>query len=544
MSKESKLRNFLNKYYISIIVSVILLILFLRLYTIFIFPLRGDEPVYIYKTYLATEGWKIYKDFGDNRMPGFYLMFYPFMYIYKSMNQLPYENIIFFGRIFSYITSVISLIYIFKIGKYIRNETVGLIAVILFLISPYGIAFDSSVFLENFLTTFSLIGFYFFFHGIEKNREDTEKYLFITGIFFGLATLIKQQGILLFPMILFVLLLKDMKSFQIGRFLRNVLILFSGGFLIFIIILIYFIYQGTLNDFLYSIITSVEQSYTWASPTEDKIVSIQIIPMLQANELFTLIFGFFGITFSLITFFKDDDFELKTLSLWFVCYVTMVYMISNSYMFYYIPMLPILTIISAYMIYDFIDFINNGHKNIFIVLIIIILGINIYNISGKYQNFVYEPVERVNVIRPSLDEQILIAKYLYKHTKNDDRIFSIDSTYASISGRYGVNHFFPKDRKGSSMDEELIAKELIFKLNDNRIKYVIIDDIARLRFKNKWDGVLEYILQNFQEEKEFIITRKIDGETTTVSLYKRKERDVVNDFKNKKDIIKKKTEKI
>lgn len=510
MLKEPKSIRLLNKYYISMIVLIIFIFLLLRLYIIFILP-NADDSIYMYKTYLMTEGWKIYKDFGDNRMPGFYMMLYPFMYLYKTVSQLPYENVIYFGRAFSYMASIISMVYIFKIGKYIKNDVVGLTAGALFLISPYGISFNTHIFLENFLTTFSLIGFYAFFSG---TRNDEEKDLFLAGIFFGLAILIKQQAILLFPVVILMLLLKSMRRFQIGKFLHGVSILSLGGLMIGIVTLIYFIYQGTLDNFLYAMSTSIEQSYMWSSPTQEKMIRDYIMPMIGANELFTLIFGFSGIMFCLITFFRNSDFELKTLSLWFISYIMIVYTISNNYMQYYIPMLPILVIISACMIDNFIKFLNRNHKNILIVLIFTILATDLYHLNFQYQNFIQYPIKKVIVTVPPLDGHISVAKYLYEHTEDKDMIFSVDPIYSLISGRYNANYF--------SSSKFPTTEELIVVLNDNRTKYAVIDDTTTFQLKNKWKGVLEYIQQNFQMEKEFTIIRSTDNRKAIISLYRRK----------------------
>lgn len=493
--------------------------LLLRIYLLFTLPEVSDESIYIYKTYLMTEGWQIYRDFGDNRMPGFFLIFYPFIYLYKIIASPPYENIIYFGRFFAIIASFSSIVFIFEIGRYIRNDRTGFIAVALFLISPYALGLNSYVFLENFLTVFSLGGFYFFIRGIERNSE---RDLFVAGVAFGLAVSMKQMAVLLLPVAMSILLLTSVKPLtlqNIGKFLRRASIIASGGLLIGLVILVYFVFHGTYVEIFHAMSASVQQAQEWVNPSGEKILQDYIMPPLKANELITLIFGFCGLIFSLTLFLtqRDRHFGIKTLAIWFLCYTAVMYRFSYSYGLYYIPMLPPLVILSSYMIDYFLSSPSENYRKTFTILIFILLTADLYYLGAQYQDFTQNPMRKTTMLTPPLDQQISIAKYLYEHTNNTDKIFSIDPIYTLVSGREVVNHFTVSGAKLPTIEEYIAA------LNDERVKYAVVDDRARFHLKDKWPGVLEYIQQNFEMEKDFVVTaKKIEAREVVISLYRKR----------------------
>ncbi len=358
-----------------------------------------------------------------------------------------------------------------------------MIASALFLVSPYVLGFYNYVFLENFLTAFSLVGFYFFIGGLEENSK---KKLFIAGLFFGLAVLIKQMAVLLFPTAIFILLLKSM-GFPVlrntGKFLRRVSIIASGGLLIGLVILAYFIFHGTLVNFYNAMDTSVQHAQEWVNPSDEMVLKSYIMPSLKANELITLIFGISGIIVSLVFFFArwNNHFGIKIFTLWIIIYVTEVYNVSYSYGFYYIPILPPLVILSAYTV-DSILSLKWRYKKVIIALFLGLLAIDIYHLSIQYQVFTPNPMGSITLLTPPLDEQISIGTYLYGNTTSNDKIFSIDPVYALVAGRGIVNHFTV------SGTELPTIKEYTAALSDENVKYAVVDDRARFHLRNKWSG--------------------------------------------------------
>lgn len=447
-----------------------------------------------------TEGWKIYKDFGDNRMPGFYLIFYPFIYFYKLIYQPPYENIIYFVRIFAMLSSFVSMIFIFEIGRFIRNEMTGLIAAFLYIISPFALGFNDYVFLENFMLTFSMIGFYFFIRGVEN---DSKKSLFLSGVFFGFSISIKQMALLIFPIIIFMLLLRNMditNSKWHKKFLKELVVIIYGMVPISLFLLIYLIYNGTLDNFIHLMMISVQEADKWMSPSKERILNDYIIPVIKSNELITITLGFIGILFGTLFSFiillnkmmrkknftsflsQNRSFGIYTLSIWPVFYILMMYMFSSSYAQYYIPMLPPFVIISSCMIDYFLTFVNKKHMKLFLIFIFIFVIIDINHISNQYRNYSQNPMKLNTLMTPPLDQQISIGKYLYNNTDTNDKIFSIDPIYALTAGRFLINHFTV------GVTGLPTTREFVEAFKDEKIKYAVIDERARLHLSDKWAG--------------------------------------------------------
>ncbi len=130
------------------------------------------------------------------RTPG-----YPFLVsiIYAAFGEYPFTVLL--VQIF---LNLISILLMYKIGKELFSENIGFIAAILFSIDLHHTIFIFQILTETFYTTIFLMAFLFYVKAIRKNQL---KYFILTGIIYGISTLIRPisqyyiGGVLIFTVL-------------------------------------------------------------------------------------------------------------------------------------------------------------------------------------------------------------------------------------------------------------------------------------------------------------------------------------------------------
>lgn len=110
-------------------------------------------------------------------------------YLYTTFKYFSLEV---WGRLLSIIFSIISVIFIFLIGRECRGKTVGLISSFLFALIPFNIYFSRVILPEPLAVVLSLSGVWFFIKSINENNN---LYLLISSIFLAISLLVKPYMI-------------------------------------------------------------------------------------------------------------------------------------------------------------------------------------------------------------------------------------------------------------------------------------------------------------------------------------------------------------
>lgn len=125
---------------------------------------------------------------------------YPFFVsiVYQLFGDYPYTAI--FVQIF---LNLFSIVLMYKIGKEVFSEKVGFIAALLFSLDLHHLIFIYQILTETIYTTVFLMGLLYFIKAIQQHKL---KYFILTGIIYGISTLIRPisqyyiAGILLFTL--------------------------------------------------------------------------------------------------------------------------------------------------------------------------------------------------------------------------------------------------------------------------------------------------------------------------------------------------------
>jgi 4-amino-4-deoxy-L-arabinose transferase-like glycosyltransferase len=210
--------------------GIIFLSLFLRLFIAGNLEFGNDEVYYwLYAKYPDVS------HFDHPPMVGFFIQLFT--------GNLYFDSELFI-RLAAIIPSVISMYVIFLIGVYIKDERTGLIAVLLYSISIYGLIIAGTFILpDSPLVLFWLLSFYFFIQVLPKEPNSIlSSKLLLAFLFAGLALYSKYQAIyLLFGVVLYVVIWNR-------KWLRSVFFYIGFTFPLIAIGLIY--YWNYSNDFI------------------------------------------------------------------------------------------------------------------------------------------------------------------------------------------------------------------------------------------------------------------------------------------------------
>jgi 4-amino-4-deoxy-L-arabinose transferase-like glycosyltransferase len=142
---------------------------------------------------------------------------YPFFVsvIYSLFGNDPY--IVLVVQIF---LNLISIVLMYKIGIELFNEKIGFIAALLFSFDLHHIIFIFQILTETIYTTIFLLALLFYIKGIKRNEF---KYFVLTGLIYGVSTLIRPISQYYIGGILLFTLLWYFKNYKMG--LKNAVII-------------------------------------------------------------------------------------------------------------------------------------------------------------------------------------------------------------------------------------------------------------------------------------------------------------------------------
>lgn len=215
-----------------LLLAVILLAAFLRFYQLGNIPYGSsdDEALYIYSSYTI---WHTGRDIQG--------MFLPLSFNANSFSSIspvpvyltaPFVGILgislFSGRLLSILLGVGSVFLLFLLTNYLfKNKWIGIIAALLFAISPWALQLGRTALEPNYVSFFYLLGIYIFITNVKNNKFLWSLIPFALAFYSYHAT--KVFFVLLIPILLLIyrkeLLLRKK---QLSLFLIGLLIIFAS----------------------------------------------------------------------------------------------------------------------------------------------------------------------------------------------------------------------------------------------------------------------------------------------------------------------------
>src|SRR3989344_5597684 len=307
-------------------------------------------------------------------------------FIFSKDGYITFEQSIIISRIYSAIFSLALLPLIYLLGKKIRDETTGFIAVLLCAVSVGFIQFAHFGTFEMWLTFFSTLLLYLLLKFLDQGKI---RYFLLASFVVGILTAVKVPSIVLLPLPFIVYLFKNKKKVEIKR---TVPILLIG------VLILYITYILT-NPFFLITPDAFKNSINYESS-----VALGTLPVFYTGEFYNttpVFYQFlhiypFLLNPSLTIFFIPAFIYVLFLAyktkrpsylLLVTCYVLLF--LSSAFFFvkwirYMVPTLPFIYLFLAIMMSDVLDKTKNTTRHIiraaliFIVLISSIFGISYF----------------------------------------------------------------------------------------------------------------------------------------------------------------------
>jgi len=205
------------------------LIIILLVYFASVGDINLDEGDGLYDANLILQGEIPFKDY-ITREPGYLYILALFIKVFGYSMMT--------GRLMSIIAGVVTCLFIFKIGKELYNKNVGLVAALIYCLSPYFIYYGIIGYVQETSLVWVPISMYFLILAIKGNEL---KYYLLSGLFIGIAMLF-YRGHLVY-LILSPLVLLYIHPWEFKNLFRNTATVLLGFCIPVVPVLAYLVLQ-------------------------------------------------------------------------------------------------------------------------------------------------------------------------------------------------------------------------------------------------------------------------------------------------------------
>jgi len=422
---------------------VLVLILILRIPSLFEPFSYGDEMIYLTLGNAARKGLVFYRDIHDNKPP--------FLYYLAGISG----NVFFFRAILAFWMLVTTVLF-WRLVKKLqpKNNLFQKIAVGIFaLLTTIPLTEGQIANAELFMLMPTIIGF-----SILLENKANLKQIFLAGVMFGLATLFKVPAAFdLGAVILFWLIFIN-KPKQIKKFVTHVTFLAVGFLLPIALSLGWYYLQGAFSEYLIAaFLQNVGYLSSWRPDDVVEPFLIKNGPLLVRASV--IIIGFAIIWLKR----KSLDKTLIIASLWALTSLFAVTLSERPYPHYLIQIVPALSLLLAFL------FAFPKKQQVFapvpltlIFAVPVIYKFWYYPSFPYYERFVLFATRQINKeeyfdrFDGSVNRNYKIAKFITESSYPDEKIFvwgSTASVYAlsrrlpptKYTTNYHINDFYSKE---------------------------------------------------------------------------------------------------
>jgi len=377
-------------------------------------PLERDEGTYGYVAQRILAGELPYRDVFDHKPPTVYYLYLPIVKWFGPS--------IFALRLFTALYSLLTTLAVFGIGWLILGETGGLLAAFFYALYSGGpLVQGTSSNTETFMVLplcLALLCLLF----AEKIKAG-EFWLFLAGLFSGLAVMIKPVAGFNFLAILGYLLIEAF-PYRNFRSLKSIFILLVGFFIFPFFWLLYFTINGAVKDFFFCLVT-VNQHYLKTTPTPPFFLD----PRYGLSRIFDQIKFengplWLASLFALIAIFVGDlKKELLLLAGWSI--FSLLGVISGNLFFghYFMQVIPAFSLLSSYGLIQIFKNKNHFLKIMFVVFLFFLFIVNLRIQIQFYTRLNPYQISWAKYGWKTFGIAKIVAQELSRHLKPRDEIF-------------------------------------------------------------------------------------------------------------------------
>lgn len=447
-----------------------------------------DGGAYLTVSQGILRGQLPYVDFIDHKPPGIYYIFALFLWVWNSVWMIKISLIL---------INLSTAFILYLIATKLWNGYTGVIAG-LFYLTGLIIYNGYMVLIEPYMSFFislSFFGYVLFYQSKEP------KYLFLSGLMVGIATILKQPALFLFfGLLLCINLINQTRN------LKNNTYLVSGFSIPILITTIYFYINGALEDLIFNVFTLNAGFYKFSGVAEflyyNILANFNMFPLLW---LLTIS----GVAITARHWRQINHPSIISILLLF----SFAPVMTGHGASYYIGILPFASLLAAHVSGCSLTAIGKNQKTFAIVLILFLSLPVLAQIGTQVIYFKSH----------NLNDEIQIANYIKANTDKEEKIFVMpaDAEYYFLSDRepMGKNYWILPISQNKTWSQESI----IHQIKEQKINYILIRH--RVEIDEKIPEIYNYINRSYQIEKEFINKNIITGEVLPVSwvlVYKRR----------------------
>lgn len=501
---------------------------FLRFPAFFQSGIGPDESIYLLMARSLTEGKPPYTEFFDNKPIGIYVIFALALILFgKSVLSI---------RIAAWIAVSITSFLLYRIGKVISNDDrkVGILAGTFYsflTLGSGGISSDTEIFFAPFV----VFAFYLFFSRIVNSARlnyQNNVALFIIGLVMGLALQIKQVvlfefiGILLLVSVKLYFQFRHSISLLVKECFKCYAILLVGIFIPFILIIVYYIFNGHFDDFAYA---NFSANLLRVGGEEWSITNFGIGFLIQIKTNLLLWFSLFLIPLYWLSSQDRNPEDRKLLTyliIWFAMAFLGVCAPKSFYVHYFLQLLPSLCLLSSYLIIKTIWSLGEIGTTRKLLILALILVTPLFNIVYPYLKVGTKSVyfRFVKGISNWGDDPAIVANYLKKQVRSEDYIYVVDYLsviYFLVPAKIPTKYAYPPFLNSSDLAKvagsnpvqelrSILAKKPVYIIKFKQ------DEIGSDPFYKELE---ESLTKNYALEKVFVVADAfLDEEKATKNL--------------------------
>jgi hypothetical protein len=437
-------------------------------------PLERDEGEYAYAGQLILNGFLPYSNVYNMKMPGIYGAYALVMAIF---GQTP--SGIHLGLM---VANLATLIFLFLLGKYLLDRTTGIIAAVSFAVlsvsqSVQGVFANA----EHFVILAAVAGIYLLLRAADSRHP---LILFLSGLLFGLAFLLKQHGAayIAFAVVYLIYQGRHTQPGSLRMVLANILVLLAGAALPFALTCLLFLASGVFDKFWFWTFTYAREYVSMVSPGIGwELFSINFRPIVSSAPLLWMLAGWGLLALFWDQMAREQLFFIGTLVIFSFLAIVPGFYFRPHYFVLVLPAISLLIGVGISAMGRLIARVGRRAAKIIPVAIILLALL-----SSVYQQrlflFGVEPAmaSRLTYGANHFPEFLKIGQYLREHTTKADTIAVVGSepeVYFYAHRRAATGYIYTYPLMEPHPYAKRMQEEMIREIEESQPAYLVFVDI-------------------------------------------------------------------
>ena len=384
-------------------------------------PLERDEGEYAYAGQLILQGFLPYAKVYSMKMPGIFGAYALMMAILGQTLTGIHLGLM--------LVNLATIIFIFLLGKQLVDRTTGAVAAVSFAVLSVGQSVQG-VFAnaEHFVILPAVAGMLILLRATDSRRSLP---LFLSGLLFGLAFLMKQHGaaFIAFALVYLIYQGRRTQSASLKPVLTNILLLLAGATLPFILICLFFLASGIFDKFWFWTFSYAREYVSLTSPAQGWAIFLYSFRAVVSSAPLLWVLAGCGLLAPIIDpKARARLFFIETLVI-FSFLATIPGFYSRPH--YFVLVLPSISLLIGIGLSSMGRLLANvgqsATKLVPVAIILFALGFTVY--QQRLFLFGVDPVlaSRLTYQADPFPESLKIAQYLKERTSSEDTIAVVGS---------------------------------------------------------------------------------------------------------------------